>query len=113
MSKIIAYCGLDCSDCSAFKATQAKNLEQMKQIAERWSRQFNTEFTVQDIECDGCRSSRISGWCRSICLVRPCAMKRGVETCAHCDDYLCEKIESFLSNEPEAREKLEEIRNSI
>ncbi|NHJ12254.1 MAG: DUF3795 domain-containing protein [Candidatus Thorarchaeota archaeon] len=113
MTEIIAYCGLDCTACDAFKATRTENLEQKKRIAERWNQQFNKEFTTQDIECDGCLSSRISGWCRSICQVRPCAIERGVETCAHCDDYLCEKIERFLSDEPEATARLEEIRRSL
>lgn len=113
MNEMIAYCGLDCRNCDAFKATRAEDLKQKKRIAERWNRKFHKEFTAQDIECDGCLTSRISGWCRSICLVRPCAIERGVETCAHCGDYPCVKIKSFLSDEPEATAKLEEIRKSL
>ncbi|MGY5871954.1 MAG: DUF3795 domain-containing protein [Candidatus Thorarchaeota archaeon] len=113
MSEIIVYCGLDCSKCDAFKATQTEDLELKKQIAERWTRELGTEFTPQDIECDGCKSQRISGWCQKICLIRPCAEERGVETCAHCSDYPCDKIEKFLLGEPVARNTLEEIRRSI
>jgi hypothetical protein len=113
MSEVIAYCGLDCSKCDAFMATQAEDPERMKQIAERWTRELGTEFTAQDILCDGCQSQRISGWCQKICLIRPCAEKRNVETCAHCDGYQCEKLEKFLSDEPAAREYLEETRRSF
>ena len=94
-------------------ATQVEDLERKKQIAERWARELNTEFTTQDIDCDGCLSQRISGWCQRICLIRPCAEKRNVETCAHCSDYPCEKLEKFLSNEPAAKEYLEETRKSL
>jgi DNA modification methylase len=113
MLSIIAYCGLDCAKCDIFKATQAEDLVRKKQIAERWTREHNIEFTTQDIECDGCQSQRISGWCRKICLIRPCADKRGVKTCAHCSDYQCEKLEKFLLDEPVARNTLGEIRKSI
>lgn len=113
MAEKIAYCGLDCSKCDAFIATQADDLERMEQIAERWTRELGTQFTVQDTVCDGCLSSRISGWCQRICLIRPCAEKRGVETCAHCSDYQCEKLERFLSDEPTAREYLEAAKKSL
>jgi hypothetical protein len=113
MSEMIAYCGLDCGKCDAFLATQANDLERMKRIAERWTRELKTDFTTQDILCDGCRSQRISGWCQRICLIRPCAKQRSLETCAYCDDYQCEKLERFLSDEPAARKYLEETRKSF
>lgn len=113
MSEHIAYCGLDCSACDAFKATQSKDVERMKQIADRWNRELNTEFTEKDIECDGCLSQRISGWCQSICDIRPCAEKRNVKTCAHCNEYTCAHLETFLSGEPIARAKLDEIYRTL
>jgi len=112
MPETIAYCGLDCGKCDAFIATQAEDLERKKKIAERWTRELKTEFTLPDIDCDGCRSQRISGWCQRICLIRPCAEKRGIETCAYCSDYQCENLERFLADEPVARENLEETRKS-
>jgi hypothetical protein len=113
MPELIAYCGLDCNKCDAFMATQAEDSERMKQIAERWTRELKTEFATRDILCDGCRSQRISGWCERICLIRPCAEKRSMETCAHCSDYQCDKLERFLSDEPAAKEYLEETRKSL
>ena len=112
MTEHIAYCGLDCSKCDAFIATQAEDPERLKQIAERWTRELNTEFAPQEILCDGCRSQRISGWCERICSIRPCAEQRGMETCAHCSDYQCDKLERFLSDEPAAKAYLEATRKS-
>ena len=73
------------------------------------------EFKPEDINCDGCLSegSRLSGYCRNLCQVRPCARDRGVENCAYCDDYACEKLSDFLAQVPQAKATLERIRKSI
>lgn len=113
MSELIAYCGLDCKKCEAFIATQAEDAKRLKEIAERWTREQNTEFSPTDILCDGCRSQRISGWCEKICQIRPCAEQRGLKTCAHCTDYMCENLEKFLSDEPEARDYLGKTRKTL
>jgi hypothetical protein len=113
MSEIIAYCGLDCSKCDAFLATQAKDFERKEEIAKRWTKGLNVEFKPEDINCMGCMSDKISGWCTKICKIRPCAEVRKVKSCAHCKDYPCEKLEGFLSNEPKAAKTLREIRESL
>ena len=107
MSEHIAYCGLDCYECDAYKATQANDTELMSQIANRWNRELGTEFTVKDIHCDGCLSQKISGWCQSVCKIRPCAETRKVQTCAHCKDYPREQLEHFLATEPLAKARLD------
>lgn len=113
MSEIIAYCGLDCSKCKAFQATQTKDAEEKRKIAERWTEGMTTQFKAEDINCRGCKTDVISGWCRKICKIRPCADKRRVETCAHCEDYPCEKLKEFLSSEPEATKNLRKIRTAL
>ena len=113
MSELIAYCGLDCAKCDAYIATQAGDTERMKQIADRWTRELKTDFSIEEILCDGCRSNRISGWCQRICSIRPCAEQKRLETCAQCSEYQCENLKRFLLDEPDAKEYLEEIRRSI
>ena len=113
MSEMIAYCGLHCDECEILKATQAKDYERKKQIAKRWSDQFNIKFKPGDVTCEGCKSGVLSGWCLKICKIRPCAEKRKVKTCAHCGDYPCEKLKEFLSKEPVATKNLEEIRKTL
>jgi DNA modification methylase len=112
MSEMIAYCGLDCAKCRAFKATQAKDFERKKQIAKQWTEGLKVEFKPEDIDCNGCMSNVISGWCRKICKIRPCAEERKVKTCAHCNDYPCGKLKELLSNESVATENLEKIRKT-
>jgi len=113
MSEMIAYCGLDCGKCDAFRATQAKDSESKKQLAERWTKGMNVGFRPEDINCCGCMSDTISGWCRKICRIRPCAENRKVKTCAHCDAYPCGKLKEFLSKEPVATRNLEEIHKTL
>ena len=109
MSEMIAYCGLNCAECNAFKATQAKDSDWKKQLAKKWSDE-SEEFKPEDIDCKGCMSDVISGWCRKICKIRPCAQRRKVKTCARCQDYPCENLKEFLSKEPVATKNLEKIR---
>jgi len=113
MPEMIAYCGLDCNECRAFKATQAKDFEWKGQIAKQWTEGLKVEFKPEDINCRGCKSDTISGWCRKICKIRPCAEERNVETCAHCDNYPCDKLKEFQSNEAVATKNLERIRKTL
>jgi len=113
MSRMIAYCGLDCTECKAFKATQVKDTEWKKQIAKQWEEGLKVEFKPEEINCDGCMSNRISGWCTRICKIRPCAQERKLETCAHCSDYPCKELKEFLANEPTGAKNLEEIRKTL
>jgi hypothetical protein len=113
MSEMIAYCGLDCKECRAFKATQAKDIEWKKQIAKHWSDQGEIKFRPGDVDCHGCKLDVISGFCRKLCKIRPCAEERRVKTCAHCDDYPCEKLKAYLSTDSVATRNLEKIRATL
>ena len=112
---MIAYCGLACTKCPAFLATQKNDYNEKKRIAEKWSKQFNMEFKPKDISCDGClsESGQLSGYCRKICEIRPCARGRNVKNCAYCGDYACEKLQEFLSRAPEAKITLNETRRKL
>jgi len=113
VSEVIGYCGLVCSRCSAFVATQRNDEAAKSRIAARWSKDFYVKFGKEDITCDGCLSERVSGYCRNVCKVWPCAHERGIKTCAHCAEYPCEKLMRFLSHEPKAKSRLDAIRRSL
>ena len=114
MTEMIAYCGLDCKECKAFKATQTKDIEWKKQIAKHWSDQGEIMFKPEDVDCNGCKSDVISVFCRKLCKIRPCAREKKVSTCAHCDNYSCDMLKEFLAKEdPAATENLKKIRRAI
>lgn len=90
--KLIAYCGLDCADCYAYKAYATDNEELRLEAAQKWN---SPEYSVApaDINCVGCKSEEGPHfkWCAD-CPMRACGNERGVETCAHCDDFICDNV---------------------
>lgn len=114
MDKMIAYCGIDCSECPAWIATKRDDIDELAKVAEEWSKKFGLEMTVEGVTCDSCSSGtgRVSGYCK-ICEVRSCAGERGVITCAHCEDYVCETLEKCPAFEARGREALEKIRAEL
>jgi hypothetical protein len=115
MDKIIAYCGLVCSDCPAYIATQADDRAALEQVAAQWRKEYNVpDITVESVICDGCVAEDgryCSHWYD--CDIRVCGMERGVLNCAYCDDYACEKLERFFGFVPDARATLDAIRQSL
>jgi hypothetical protein len=116
MDKIIAYCGLNCSECPAYLATQTGNRAELEQVAAQWREAFNMpDLTAESVVCDGClqiEGGRLIGYCAT-CAVRACAVERGVANCAHCADYACDKLTAFWAHAPEARAALEQIRTGL
>jgi hypothetical protein len=115
VDKMIAYCGLVCTDCPAFIATQADDRLALEQVAARWREEYNApDISVDTIACDGClaHDGRYCSHCFE-CEMRACGVARGVATCAHCPDYACEKLEGFFGFVPEARATLDGIRAGL
>jgi hypothetical protein len=56
MRPIIACCGLTCSLCGAYLATQKNSDEERRKVAEKWSKALNVEIKPEQINCDGCIS---------------------------------------------------------
>jgi hypothetical protein len=89
----IAYCGLDCSGCEVYQATKLDSDELRQKYADKVSTQFKIEVEPKTINCHGCRDERPkTGFC-AFCEVRKCTIDRGLENCAHCEDYGCEKLQ--------------------
>jgi len=112
MDRIVAYCGLVCTDCPAYVATQADDRAALERVAAQWREEYNAPgITVESVICDGCLGSTGRHWAHCFeCDIRACGMARGVVNCAYCPDYACEKMERFFGFVPEARTVLDEIR---
>jgi len=113
---MIAFCGIVCTDCRAFIATQTNDSKLKKEVARAWSTKKEA-LKPGDINCDGCLSAgqRLFKFCE-VCGVRLCGREKGVENCARCREFPCEKLTGlwrrFRLTEPKAtlegiREKLE------
>ena len=114
MDPIIAYCGLVCSDCPAFKATAANDQEALKELAGNWSKEFGAEISPEGCMCVGCLGDRGPQIVYlEQCGIRKCAVARGLENCAHCDDYACEILGNWFESVPQSKEKLDSIRENL
>ena len=112
MSEIIAYCGLKCSNCLAYIATQKNDKNELDKVAKEWS-QGEMEFTPDDIRCDGCNTGgRIFSWCEE-CPIRICCKSRSLESCAFCEDYGCDKLQKTFENDPTAKITLDQIKKQL
>ncbi len=113
MDRIVAYCGIVCSECKGYIATQANDLAALEAAAAEAREQFGVaDATAESVRCDGCLSEEgvKIGYCAE-CEIRACGAERGVANCAYCVEYdTCGKLSGFLANVTGARETLDAIR---
>ena len=88
MDKMIAFCGLTCTECPAYIATRKDDDKERGKVAKVWSKEFN-------------------------CEIRKCGQEKEVKNCAYCDDYACEKLTKFFDMAPEAKTTLSEVRKNL
>lgn len=88
---MIAFCGIECKRCPAYQATQEGDEEKLTEVAESWSTE-ELRFGPEDVICDGCLSDRVFKWAPN-CTTRQCCLEKGIDNCAQCDYYICEKLE--------------------
>jgi hypothetical protein len=111
MSLMIAICGLDCSACEAFLATQAGDQAAKEKVAAKWRVEYHSpDITAENITCDGCLATigRFCSHCLE-CGPRLCAVERGLANCGLCPDYGCEKISGLLKYIPDSKARLDGI----
>ena len=113
---MFAVCGLVCSDCPAFVATQKDDDEERKRVAEKWSAYGGEKIEPEDINCDGCIEvgKKLFQFCNT-CEVRLCAFGRSAQNCAYCADYPCAKLNSLWESmhTQDAKNNLDEIRKAL
>jgi hypothetical protein len=120
--EMIAYCGLNCITCPIYLATREKNPEKQRQQREQIviaiKKYLGEEKRLEDItDCDGCKSQggRLYSGCW-MCQIRKCASEKGLENCAYCSEYPCEKLSKFFDSEdPEggAKKRLDAIKAQL
>lgn len=114
MDEMIARCGLACHGCGAYIATINDDDEKRAEVAREWSKMYDAELKPSDINCDGCLSDGPRVFHHAtVCEIRKCAGAKGLANCAHCEDYACEKLEGLFGMAPEARARLNAVREGL
>jgi hypothetical protein len=110
--KIIAKCGLVCSDCGAYIATAANSDELRKKTAKEWSELYGGNVEWKTVNCLGCMETRkemLFSHCL-VCGIRTCALAKGFATCADCPDFGCDKVNEIWKHVPDARANLQSLK---
>jgi hypothetical protein len=112
MTRMIAYCGLVCSDCPAYIATQANDQAALLGVRDQWRQEYNApDMAVDDVTCDGCLVGGLKCNHCADCDIRACGVSRAIANCAHCADYdACAKLERFFGFVPDAKAVLDQVR---
>ena len=114
MEKMIAYCGLVCSDCPTFLATKNDDDAARAKTAAFYAEQFGFDLQSEDINCDGCLSKggKLIAYCQT-CDIRKCCMDKDLENCAVCDEQPCDKLTRFHQFSPEAKASSDALLKSV
>jgi len=94
---LAAVCGLYCGGCAVYIATENNDVEKLQHFAEM----FGTD--VEDVKCEGCRSGRVTGFCRNCEMVK-CAKSKGVNSCGECTEVPCELFATFQVSKPHRKD---------
>ncbi|MDD3461247.1 MAG: DUF3795 domain-containing protein [Mesotoga sp.] len=105
---IIAFCGIDCTQCDTYRATLANDDSMRRETASRWSKDFGFDLSFMDINCSGCHGDVHFRLCDG-CPFKICCEKRAISNCGECDRYPCETLDRFLKTLPGARSRLDKV----
>lgn len=97
MTKMMAACGVLCSDCPAYQGA-AKGIAHQTDTAVAWHTIFGLNERVQNISCGGCLGpdEQLFHTSRK-CKARNCCRSKGFTTCAECPEENCPDLEMAQS----------------
>jgi hypothetical protein len=92
MEAIIAKCGYRCDLCPAYEANLKSDADKQR-MSDAWGKYCGFEVSTEQIQsCPGCLVSGAD----PTCTVRPCAIEKDVENCAHCEQFACDKLQAKM-----------------
>ena len=100
---MLAYCGINCAECPAYKGTVTTNIGLLETVAGSF---WDGEHSASDWVCLGCTPADqgfLAMDCAT-CRIRDCAIAKSVQNCAACSDFeSCTLIHDFLKGKSEPR----------
>ena len=94
MEEIQTFCGYRCDLCQ-FYTKNIKNEKDKEKVSWGCNRIFGGDMKPEDVECVGCKNE--GKHLDPDCPVRPCAIEKVVENCAHCSEFICDKLKERIN----------------
>ena len=109
VDKIVARCGYRCDLCPAFK-DNVRGPEHQQWVSDGWHKYYGFRIPADSICCDGCwtEDSAYPNRIDTDCPVCPCVIEKGLESCAQCNEYICERLRQRLVDGKEVLAKAEQ-----
>src|SRR3989304_4037641 len=108
MKAHIAKCGYRCDLCSAFKPALTDADKQ--DISRAFRQYYGMQIRPEDVKtCTGCQSSDIPN--DKECPVFPCVMEKGIDNCAFCDDFGCDKLKQRMDIVKQIKKNTKDVPN--
>lgn len=111
MKEKYAPCGIDCSYCPVYIATQNNDVGARQKLADEYFSQSGETVDPQVVSCNGCLGEGTPLHYCSICEIRACARDRGLQTCAECADFPCPKGQHIWQTNSHSLANLQQLRN--
>lgn len=105
MKNLYSKCGINCGRCQSYRENLRTD-EDRQRCSEGWARYLDFRLSPSKLRlCDGCQTPDDEDPVRyQSCYVRRCAVRNGIDTCAHCSAYPCEDVPK-VSIPADARER--------
>ncbi len=98
---MIGNCGNNCSACPAYYNNAITDVDR-ENCSTGWETFLGIKFTPKETYCYGCKEE--DPWRDGNvhpsrdCLVRKCVNNSGFKTCANCEDYRCNHVETLYQS---------------
>lgn len=100
--RIIAACGIDCTDCDIRIAPCDAGAAQ-RIVA--WFREMNwlkegegiTEIIDRSMYCKGCRGDRAVHWSAGCPILKCCVDEKRLSHCSECGEFPCERLKEWAA----------------
>ena len=93
MEQIISKCGYRCDLCPAYEKNLKSDADKQR-MSDAWEKYCGFQVPPEQIQsCPGCEVSGAD----PTCTVRPCAIEKNMENCAHCEEFACDKLKPKMN----------------
>lgn len=114
MSKMIAYCGLECTICPSFLATKNNDDKARARTAAYYTQTYGFNLKPEEINCNGClpQGKKRLAYCAT-CRIRKCCRKKGLDHCGLCEEQPCQRLKQLHIFSPAAKKAFDALVEEI